>query len=604
MFIFNGAPPYKIEEHLKSYLESSPKLKALYTKNSHLYFFRDSPSQLNISHLINEKGLLSYARQLESTQKNLKKKIQQLEEEVIQRQLMEKELRYRERFNERIAYTLPQVLSIFDLHKQKMVFANTRLSELSGYPKEELLSMELQNLLSLLHPDDLENQMQVTTRWKNMEDDQISTSEYRLKTIDNSWKWFSARDAVFQRSIDGKVIQIIRTSQDITEQKQLEAQLLQSQKMEAIGRLAGGIAHDFNNLLTSLMGYSTLLIEKLESQPELKAYAERIQQTGIVASSLTRQLLGLSRKNIIKNQNINLNQLIYKMKFILQSLLGEEIELILNLGNLSRAILADSSQIEQIVLNLAVNARDSMTKGGILTIEVEQSNDLTMELKPQIGKISKGTYIILTVQDTGVGIKKNVIQHIFEPFFTTKESHLGTGLGLSTVANIVEHLNGAITLDSQLKQGTTFKIYLPCHDSIETSHIQNEDQYITYKGNGTILIVENDPEILELSQLLLENCGYTVISANNPLLGIEQMKKEGSNIDLILTDIIMPQMNGVEMALCIQELFPDIPILFMTGYSNEAYEINSIPITKADLIQKPFSPQGLESKVKKMLAKN
>lgn len=383
------------------------------------------------------------------------------------------------------------------------------------------------------------------------------------------------------------------------EREQLEHQLRQSQKLESIGHLAGGVAHDFNNLLTVINGYSEMALNRLETDSPLHKNIEEIKKAGQRAASLTSQLLAFSRKQVLKPKVLDLNSIVADVDKMLRRLIGEDIGLATSLEPNLGQIKADPGQIEQVIMNLAINARDAMPKGGKLTIETRQIY-LHEPLVNKHFSIEPGHYITLAVSDTGTGMDKEIQKQIFDPFFTTKEVGRGTGLGLSTVYGIVKQSGGDISVYSEPGQGTTFRVYFPRHDEVLNNQELNQ-VFADTRGHETILLVEDDDMVRALSQELLEINGYTVLPAANGNQGMQVCREFKGKIDLLITDVVMPEMNGRELAANFALLRPETRILFMSGYTDDAIVRHGVLEEKVMFLQKPFLPDSLARKTREVL---
>jgi PAS domain S-box-containing protein len=383
--------------------------------------------------------------------------------------------------------------------------------------------------------------------------------------------------------------------------RQTEAQLQQSQKMEAVGRLAGGVAHDFNNLLTVIRGYSELLLSRLQPTDAMRKDMEEVKKAADRASGLTRQLLAFSRRQFIAPKVVDLNALVVNMDGMLRRLMGEDIiELCAELSPNIGAIRADPGQIEQVIMNLAVNARDAMPKGGRLTIETRNVT---------IGKTSRldavdlepGAYVLLTVRDTGHGMDAETRSHLFEPFFTTKEKGKGTGLGLSTVYGIVKQSKGGIVVESVLGKGTAFKIYFPLINQEGPGAIGATDAVDSAHGRETILLVEDEPAVRGLVHETLRLHGYTVLEARHGIEALMTVAKHTGPIHLLLTDVVMPQMSGPEVAEKLHSIRPEIKVLYMSGYPDHPVFEHGGVSRGTSFLPKPFTPNVLAKKVREVL---
>lgn len=425
--------------------------------------------------------------------------------------------------------------------------------------------------------------------------------EHRIYHRDGSLRWIR-NTPVVRKDGKGQVIAYDGLISDITERKQLEAQFLQAQKMETVGRLAGGVAHDFNNLLTSILGHAELAM--IEAPPDSPVYQNllEVKKSANRASNLTRQLLAFSRRQVIKPEVVNLNDVIANVEKMLRRLIGEDIEMRMSLWPDLGSVKVDPNQFEQILVNLAVNSRDAMPNGGELIIE---TSNITLD-KDYTHKhicVDSGPYVMLAVTDTGCGMDENTREKIFEPFFTTKEVDKGTGLGLSTVYGIVKQHRGYIFVYSEKGQGTTFKIYLPRIEEMPNiQRKESEVRMVLPQGIETILLVEDDDAVRSVISKTLCNKGYKVLEAVNGAEALKLIRRhDGEKIDLLITDIVMPQMNGKDLAAQLKTALPDIKILFISGYSDMVVTRRPLFETNANFIQKPFSLSVLAHKVREIL---
>jgi signal transduction histidine kinase/ActR/RegA family two-component response regulator len=384
------------------------------------------------------------------------------------------------------------------------------------------------------------------------------------------------------------------------EQEKLKIQLLQAQKLESVGRLAGGVAHDFNNMLSIILGNTEILMDETDPQGLYFDNLQEIFKAAQRSATLTKQLLAFARKQVVEPKVLNLNEVISEMLKMLRRLIGEDINLKWRPAEGLRPIKIDPSQLDQILANLCVNARDAIQSVGEITIETANIHFDDEYYKDHIDAIT-GDYVMIIVTDNGVGMDKETLANIFEPFFTTKNAEKGSGLGLSTVFGIVKQNNGFINVYSEPGQGTTFKIYLPEHQQI-TSHknekvIQAEEHF----GNETILLVEDEPSIIRLTKLMLERLGYTILSASTPGEAIKIATGSDVSIDMLITDVVMPDMNGKNLAKALTEHFPDLKCLFMSGYTANVIADHGVLESGVHFINKPFSKQALAKKVRDVL---
>jgi PAS domain S-box-containing protein len=477
----------------------------------------------------------------------------------------------------------------------KILDANPALLEMLGFPTpQELLG---QHIFSLYADND---------RWFELADFLRSSSPFR--GLNAEWKRKDGSTTVVRvsgRSVtNGRESSVVFElfAEDVTERRALEQQLRQSQKMEAVGRLAGGIAHDFNNLLMVISGYSEFLLERLNGAPELRAPAQEIASAAERASSLTRQLLAFSRKQMLAPQIINLNGIVTENIKMLTRMIGEDIDLVMVPNPNLWPVRADSGQIEQVVMNLAVNARDAMPSGGKLTIET--SNVTIDEEQARIhAPLPVGDYVMISISDNGAGMDAETQSHIFEPFFTTKGTK-GTGLGLSTVYGIVKQSGGYIWVYSEVGKGTTFKIHLPRIASMSeaaTAVVKAPDMRAVEPGTETILVVEDEPNLRYLARQYLEKQGYKVIEAADGAVAMQIAVAHEGTIHLLLTDVIMPGMNGRELAQRISEIRPNVKILYMSGYTENVVGHDGTLDAGVRLLQKPFNLRDLKSRVREVL---
>ena len=389
--------------------------------------------------------------------------------------------------------------------------------------------------------------------------------------------------------------------EDVTETRTLELQLRQAQKMEAIGRLAGGIAHDFNNLLMVISGYSEFLLERLGSDPRLRGPAQEISNAGQRATSLTRQLLAFSRKQMLTPKVLDLNEVVAENLKMLTRMIGEDIDLVMVPGPALGAIRADPGQIDQVIMNIAVNARDAMPQGGKLTIETANVA-LDENFARTHAPLTAGDYIMLAISDNGVGMDYETQLRIFEPFFTTKGSK-GTGLGLSTVYGIVKQSGGFIFVDSQPHRGTVLRAYFPRVEGREDASAAQDSLGLPRadRGQETILLVEDETNLRRLARQYLENQGYKILEAEDGAAALQIVDGYHGAIDLLLTDVIMPGMNGRELAARVTNLLPDVRVLYMSGYTENAVGQDGTLDAGINLLQKPFSLPALKDRVRELL---
>lgn len=404
------------------------------------------------------------------------------------------------------------------------------------------------------------------------------------------------------RDAAGKVYAVCGIATDITQIKNYEEQLRQSQKMEAIGRLAGGISHDFNNLLTAINGYSMMALQSVEAANSIHGFLEEILKAGERAAGLTRQLLAYSRKQILEPRIWNLNEIVMDIEKMLRRLIGEDVRLTTRLAPDLKMVKVDRGQLEQIILNLALNARDAMTGGGELIVKTGNAF-LDGAYAATHPEVAAGPYVQLEVSDTGSGMNRQVMSHLFEPFFTTKEPGKGTGLGLSVVYGIVQQSGGSISVSSEPGKGTTFSIYLPTTPVSGTSQPEGGKlpEGGAFRGKETVLLVEDEEVVRRFTRHILEAQGYAVLEAVDGVKALEAIAGHAGPVDLILSDVVMPHMGGPELAERLRKESRDIPMLFISGYADGGAASLGPFADGNDFLQKPFSPYNLAKKVREIL---
>lgn len=458
--------------------------------------------------------------------------------------------------------------------------------------------------LEAIHPADREQLQQV---WSYaLETKSLLSVEHRVRIASGEYRSFAVR-AVPMTDEAGKVDEWVGTHTDITDQKRAldelkkaETQLRHSQRMEAVGRLAGGVAHDFNNLLMVISGYADLVANKLGKTHTLYRFLEEIRQASRSASGVTRQLLAFSRKQDQQLKSLNLTDVVTQLHKLLRRVIGEDIQLVTSLANDTVSVLVDPAQIEQVVLNLVVNARDAMPGGGTLTLQTENVVRTTEEQTLHF-TIPPGNYVGLTVTDTGCGMDEAVLERIYEPFFTTKEVHKGTGLGLSTVYGIVQQSNGYILVESQPGTGTRFTVLLPQTPGLERHQVTEEPVVPTDSSNTTILVVEDEDSVRIMVREVLTLWGYHVLEATSGEAAIKLIAQHHDQIGLVLTDVVMSGMSGVNLVQHIRENHPALKVLFMSGYIADASDAVGIASQLDNFISKPFTPLVLVKAIQTVL---
>jgi two-component system, cell cycle sensor histidine kinase and response regulator CckA len=521
---------------------------------------------------------------------------------TVRKRAMEAQRESEERYKALFERSLDCVF-LFDL-EGNLLDANKAALDVLGYQREDIARL---SLASLLPPDQLaltsQRMQQILTQGYLKE-----RHEYRFRREGGGEIFVETQASLIYR--DDKPVAIQSIGRDITERKRaeaerakLEAQLNEARKMESIGRLAGGIAHDFNNLLTVINGYSDVLMHQLDSQR--RKYAEQINKAGESAASLTRQLLAFSRMEVTHPQSVLLNHIVAESGDMLERLVGQHIEMKTSLGAAPDRVLADPNQIHQCLMNLAVNARDAMPAGGLLTIETGNVEVAQHEIPPGTNG-APGPHVRLTVRDTGIGMDEETSQRIFEPFFTTKEKGRGTGLGLSTVYGIVSQWQGFLKVGSEPGKGSEFTIHLPLDLSVSTQpNAPAAESGKPPAASETVLVVEDQDIVREFVVESLRMSGYTVLEARNGAEALKIIQSNGAAIDLMMTDVLMPGMRGKELAARAHAVCPSLKVLFMTGYADGSIDDNEDGHDgKAEVLMKPFSPEALEARVRDMLHPN
>jgi len=475
----------------------------------------------------------------------------------------------------------------------RFLSANRALARILGYDSPaELLGLDMTRDV---YADPAERQRLL---------DRDSYTEREYDEVEATWKRKDGRRLTVQLSVravrdgSGDVEYYETFVRDVTEQRRLEGQLLQAQKMEAVGRLAGGVAHDFNNLLTVILSYSDLLLEDLPPEIPDRADVAEIRKAAVAASSLTRQLLAFSRQQVLEPRVLDVNTVVASTEKLLTRLLGEDVSLTTSLAAALGAVKVDPGQLEQIIMNLAVNARDAMPRGGRLSIETA---NVEMDESYVHGHplARPGHYVMLAVSDTGTGMDAATQARIFEPFFTTKEAGKGTGLGLATVYGIVRQSSGFIWVYSEPGHGTSFKIYLPRVDEPVSPAGAPAPQVVG--GSETVLVVEDVAAVRAVTRQMLERQGYCVLEAANGATALSLARQHHSAIHLLVTDVVMPEVSGRELADQLVQLRPDMKVLFMSGYTDDAVVRHGILQEGIAYLQKPFTPDTLARKVRAVL---
>jgi PAS domain S-box-containing protein len=512
---------------------------------------------------------------------------------ALENSALYREIRDARDFLQSITENSPDAIITTD-DRGRLTYFSRGAEAMFGYRAEEMIGTAVADI----YPGGLEEARAVKRRLA--QEGQLRNYEAGLLTKDGRRAEVSASISLL-RDTTGHVVGTLGVLKDIGERRHLEEQLRQSQKMEAVGRLAGGIAHDFNNLLTVIAGRAQLILARLRPEEPIHRDATLVRTTADRAAALTQQLLAFSRKQVLQPQVLNLNGVVTAMEPMLGRLIGEDIDLaVIPAEGLGR-VKADPGQIEQVIVNLVVNSRDAMPQGGRLTIETANV-ELDAAYASRHVSVPPGPYIMLAVSDTGDGMDEQTRSRVFEPFFTTKGPGKGTGLGLATVYGIVTQSGGDIQLYSEPGRGTTFKIYLPrvAEVAAEADDPTSPGAAVAH-GDETVLLVEDEPEVRDLAREILEGGGYTVLQACDPLEAVLMAEQHPGAIHLLLTDVIMPRQSGRALVERLGPLRPEMQVLYMSGYTNEAIVRHGVLDPDTLFIQKPFTPAALANKVRAAL---
>lgn len=520
--------------------------------------------------------------------------------DITQRKRMESALRASEERFRSLIENASDLITLVD-GEGTIRYESPAVARILGYEADALVG---RTVVDLVHEDD-ENTLATCIRESLLGDHAAPVEQIRMRAADGSWRLMETICTPFLDSASERLV--VMNSRDVTDRAEAERalrdseeQLRQSQKMEAIGRLAGGVAHDFNNLLTAILGYAQMLEEELLSEGRSAEEAQEIRKAATRATSLTRQLLAFSRKQVLQTRVVNLGSIVSDMDKMLRRLLGEDVDLATETEGGLYAVKVDPGQMEQVILNLAVNARDAMPTGGRITLRTcnllvdANRAESTAHLKP-------GAYVLLEVIDTGEGMDLETQAHMFEPFFTTKGKGKGTGLGLSTVYGIVCQSGGEIWVESAPGQGTTFRIAIPAQASEQSNLADRTERVEVLDGRETVLLVEDEAWVRGLVRKCLHRYGYTVLVAEDGQHAFELASGYKKPIDLMLTDVVMPRMNGVELAERLRPLRPDMQVLFMSGYTDHASLKSGAIDLERTFLQKPFTLEVVARKVRETL---
>ena len=483
----------------------------------------------------------------------------------------------------------PLPIWVIDAETLRFVDINDAMIRLYGYSREELLAMSSTELKVV---DELAGYHQVIATMAIGEIAHVGLRRHLRK----DGKVLEVDITAHGLVIDGRRC-VLAVALDMTQSRRIEEELRQAQKMEAIGRLAGGIAHDFNNILAVILANAEFTLMSLDASHPARAEVDEIKSSAERAAALTRQLLTFSRKQKRQPKLLELNAIVDQMEAMLKRILGEDIALSAKVSADVGTIEADPGEVEQVVMNLVVNARDAMPGGGRLVVET--SSTLVDKVHAQQIGVTPGDYVVLAISDTGCGMSESVRARIFEPFFTTKDVDKGTGLGLATVFGIVQQSRGGIAVYSEPGRGSTFRIYWPRHDS--PPELRERDAFVPVHSSGTVLVVEDDPQVRKVLRRYLTGWGYTLLEAPNAAAALELIATHGGPIDVLLTDLVMPGLDGRSLSRRVLAEKPDIKVVFMSGYTEHAALNNAALGPDDHFVQKPFSARVLNETLRRAL---
>jgi two-component system cell cycle sensor histidine kinase/response regulator CckA len=535
-------------------------------------------------------------KELEGLAAGLERKVEErtaaLRAEIAERKMAEEQLRQSEEQFRLIAENIGDLIAVLDLDGKRL-YNSPSYKDILGDPATLRGSVSFNEI----HPDDRERIREIFR--ETVRTGRGQRAEYRFLVGDGSIRYIESQGSVIPDE-GGKTSKVVVVSRDVTERNHLEERLRQAEKMEAVGQLAGGVAHDFNNLLTIINGYGDILLERLPSDDKLRGHVMEIVSAGKRAESLTRQLLAFSRRQALVPVVLDLNAVVKNMDKMLRRLIGEDIDLVAVASEGLWNVKADPGQMEQVIMNLAVNARDAMPRGGKLTIETANV-DLDENYTHAHPHSVPGSNVMLAVSDTGAGMDAQTQAHIFEPFFTTKGPAQGTGLGLSTVFGIVKQSGGHIWVYSELGCGTTFKIYLPRVEEALKPAEPTMSQTDSRRGSETVLVVEDEEAVRILVCRVLESNGYRVLEAGHGAEALVICDEQKDPIHMLMTDLIMPDMSGKQLAERVSAQRPETKILFMSGYTDNAILHHGVLESGTNFLQKPFTPSTVVRKVRAVL---
>jgi PAS domain S-box-containing protein len=570
------------------------------------YIIKPFQAQMVLARIKTHLTIHKLQQRLRQQNDELEKRVQARTVELVKVNMaLQEEIAERRRAEEGLWKTATRFRSLIEHASDIMAILNPdglcqyvspSASRILSYISADLVG---RTIFEFVHPDDVTLVAETVTEALRRPGLALPEIEYRLRHRNGAWHTFAA---TFTNLLDNSAVNgLLVNCHDITERKQLEAQYRHSQKMEVIGQLAGGVAHDFNNILTVISGHCAFILDNLRQDDPLRADVERIKKSGERAASLTRQLLAFSRKQALKPQIVNLNTIVSQVEKMLQRLIGEDIALVITPAMRLGQVKADPGQIEQVMMNLVVNARDAMPQGGKLIIETANV-ELDQSYARQHLSVRAGPYVMLAVSDTGHGMDEATKARIFEPFFTTKEAERGTGLGLATVYGIINQSDGHIQVYSQPGQGATFKIYLPRIEKPEETVLSDQNLVESRQGSETILLVEDDVMVRNFACRVLREAGYTVLETSHGAEALQLCEWYTKPIHLLVTDVVMfSGISGPQLAKWLVTLQPEMRVLYISGYPDNALTQRGLLESETPFLSKPFTPGTFIHKVREVL---
>jgi PAS domain S-box-containing protein len=537
-----------------------------------------------------------------SDESALARALAQLEELRAEVRRLNEEGEQTRRFLEQVRDALPYVVYLFDVRRLRTLYLNRHMARELGYDDVQAAALGERFLEHLLHPEDFARLPELLARWEDVRDGEVLTTEHRLRHASGEWRWYVGRDTVFARDADGRVTQILGTSIDVTATRDLERRLAHGQRLEALGRFAGGIAHDFNNVLTAVLGCAEMARDRLEHGLSPREEIDEIAAAGRQAAALTRQLLAFARQQVQTPELFQANDVIRETVRMLSRLIGSDVTVTLSLAPDAGALRADRSQLSQVLLNLVLNARDAMPRGGRLAIET-QAVRLESGCAERQPDTAPGDYVRIRVEDEGVGMTREVRERAFEPLFTTKPGGAGTGLGLAIVQGVVLQAGGQIAVASEPGRGTRFDVYLPRASAGEAEPAARP----ALPGDAAlrdraVLVVEDEPAVGDIVREALARAGARVTLTRTPEQALAAAAGLGASLELVVSDVVLPGLSGPELLQRLRARLPGLRALLISGYAPTGLGDGSAAVAGTAFLQKPFAPRALVERALELLA--